>query len=231
MNKIINRLKTLPRLFGILVTIIAVVGIGTSAFLYVQYQKAQNILKNPTIQGQLEAKDLEKKVSRLMLLPENEQPTIATVSDFKKIKDQPFFKNAHNGDKVLIYTKAKQAILYDPKQDKILAVAPLNIGSTSPTAADANTAPPIRVALYNGTTTAGLSNTVEQQLKAKLNNIVISQKVNAKNTYAKTKIVDLTGNQAKAASDLAALLGGEAGGLPEGESAPSNSDLLVIIGK
>ncbi len=212
-------MKKIPIIF---VTIIAILGIATSAFFYMQYQKAQNLLKDPAAQGQLEVKDLVQKVSRLMLLPEDEQPTVATVSDYKKLKDQPFFKNAQNGNKVLIYTKAKIAILYDPKINKILAVVPVNLGQTET---------PIRIALLNGTSTAGLSNTIEQQLKAKLNNIVISEKINAKNTYKKTIVVDVTGNQQKATASLAAFLNGETGNLPQGETAPSNTDLLVIIGR
>ena len=65
-----------------------------------------------------------------MVLPQNEEPTTATVSDTAKLKDQPFFKNAKNGDVVLIYTKAQIAILYDRKIDKIIAVAPINLGTS-----------------------------------------------------------------------------------------------------
>lgn len=203
----------------IILLIVAVLGIGTSWFFYMQYQ---NVLKNPNVQGQMEAKDLAKKISRLMLLPADETPTVATVNDSKKLKNQPFFKNAVNGDKVLIYTKAATAILYNPKLDKIIAVAPVNLGQT---------ATPIRIALYNGTKVTGLTNNVEQQLKSKVNNVSISMKENAKNVYTKTLVVDLTGKQAKAAADLAKLLGGETGNLPEGEPTPSNTDLLVILGK
>ena len=77
------------------------------------------------------AREVEKvvqKVGRLMVLPEGEAPTVATVTDPEKLKDQQFFQNAKEGYKVLIYTNAKKAILYDPAQNKIVEVAPLNIG-------------------------------------------------------------------------------------------------------
>ena len=35
-----------------------------------------------------------EKVGKLMVLPVGEQPTIATVVDPAKLKDQPFFSNA-----------------------------------------------------------------------------------------------------------------------------------------
>ena len=63
---------------------------------------------------------------KLIDLP-NETPTVATVTDSKKLKDQPFFSKVENGDKVLIFTKAKKAILFRPSTNKILDVAPLTI--------------------------------------------------------------------------------------------------------
>lgn len=68
-----------------------------------------------------------KSVSRLIILPENEQPTLATVSDASKLKDQPFFIKATTGDKVLIYPNSKKAILYSPSLDKIVEVSSLNL--------------------------------------------------------------------------------------------------------
>ncbi len=219
------------RFFITLLTIIAIVGIGMSGFFYLQYRKAQNTLNNPVIAGQLEAQDLVKKISRFMLLPENEIPTIATVSDFNKLKDQQFFRNSHNGDKLLIFTKAKVAILYNPQSDKIINVGPLNIGQGQEQVGVSKNPSLLRVALYNGTKVAGLTNTIEQQLKSKITNLTISVKENAKNTYTKTLVVDLTGNQKQAASDLAKLLNGDIAPLPEGEVASPDTDVLVILGK
>jgi hypothetical protein len=61
-----------------------------------------------------------------MTLP-TEKPTIATVENTKKLTSQAFFKNARNGDKVLMYTQTKKAILYRPSEDKVIEVAYLNI--------------------------------------------------------------------------------------------------------
>ncbi len=75
-------------------------------------------------------KDLERtlqKVSRIMVLPANEEPTLATVTDLSKLKDQPFFANAQQGDKVLIYPRSLKAILYSPSKDKIIEVSSVNL--------------------------------------------------------------------------------------------------------
>lgn len=80
-----------------------------------------------TIEDKAIAQVLEQ-VAGLMVLPQGETPTIATVTDLEKLRDQPFFVNAKEGYKVLIYTNARKAILYDPEHHKIVEVAPLNVG-------------------------------------------------------------------------------------------------------
>lgn len=74
---------------------------------------------------------LVTKVGRLIALPEGEDPTVATVTDPARLAGQPFFAKAKTGDKVLVYTVAKKAYLYDPAADKLLEVAPLNLGVPS----------------------------------------------------------------------------------------------------
>ena len=80
-----------------------------------------------------EVSHLLQKVGTLILLPTSEQPTVATVSDKDKLKDQPFFTNAETGDKLIIYPNAKKAILYRPNINKIIEVAPVSFGDTTTT--------------------------------------------------------------------------------------------------
>jgi hypothetical protein len=65
------------------------------------------------------------QVGKLMLLPENEQPAIATVTDLNPLSGQAFFANASIGDVVLMYKGARKAILYSPQKNKIIEVAPI----------------------------------------------------------------------------------------------------------
>lgn len=53
-------------------------------------------------------------------LPTDEAPTIVTVSKLEPLKDQPIFRNAELGDILLIYTKAKRAILFRPGMKLII---------------------------------------------------------------------------------------------------------------
>ncbi|MBI2030267.1 hypothetical protein HYT05_01450 [Candidatus Kaiserbacteria bacterium] len=75
--------------------------------------------------AEMETKETVDAVGKLIALPEGEQPTVATVSDPAKLKDQAFFAKAQMGDKVLIYTKAKKAYLYRPSKDLLIEVAPI----------------------------------------------------------------------------------------------------------
>ena len=80
-----------------------------------------------SLREKTETEELVKEVGKLILLPIDEIPTIATVSDKEKVKDQVFFLNVENGDKLLAYTRSMQAILYRPSINKIINVAPILI--------------------------------------------------------------------------------------------------------
>lgn len=105
--------------------IILVAGIYGGTYL-VRQKPTWFGLPQGTAQAQAEANALVAKVSKLMALPADETPTIATVTDASIVKDQPFFAQAQNGDKVLIYQKAGKAILYRESENKIIEVGAVN---------------------------------------------------------------------------------------------------------
>jgi len=113
--------------------VVVLAGISTAFGLLYFHSRAElrQVLHNPSTGAAEEAGALIKKVSVHMALP-SEKPTIAVVENAKKLAGQAFFKHAHNGDKVLMYTQSKKAILYRPSEDKVIEVAYLNINSTKP---------------------------------------------------------------------------------------------------
>lgn len=123
-------MESLKKNVAILMAVVAVAGAGSAYYFYSQYQ---TIKHNPQAVSDAENEALVAKLGQLIVLPTNEQPTIATVADPSKLKDQPFFAGAKAGDRVFIYTNAKKAILYDEQANKIVNVAPINIGSTGTT--------------------------------------------------------------------------------------------------
>ena len=167
-----------------------------------------------------------------MELPQ-EVPTVATVSDVSKLKNQAFFANAKNGDKVLIYQNAKKAILYRPSSNKIVEFGPINLGAAQTASPSAAVTPkPVRIAVYNGTKAPGLAVAAEKHLRNKAPFATVVAKGNAvKTDYTKTLVADITGANTVEAQSIASLLSGEVGKLPAGERATSSAELVVIIGK
>lgn len=126
-----QKIKTLMQnksvLAGLIFLVLLLLGaIGTSYYFYNKLKSVE--IKNP----EAELQDIIKMVGKHMVLPNNENPTMATVSDPEKLKDQPFFKNAKKGDKVLIFSLSQKAILYDPVGDRIVEVAPINAKVNAP---------------------------------------------------------------------------------------------------
>lgn len=201
---------------------IAILSLILAGYFYVQYRDAQNKLINPSQTAASEVRVLIERVGKLMELP-REEPTIATVNDPTKLKDQTFFANSQNGDKVLIYTQAKKAILFRPTTGKIIDVAPVNIGSQSATPV---TKPPTFV-LLNGTTTVGLTKKYEANLIAKIPDAQVLDRDNAKGSYEKSILVNVSGSSQ--ATEYASLLGLILAPIPEGEATPS-ADFLIILG-
>lgn len=190
------------------------------------YQNQQNQIKPDSQKGaQEEVKKLVAEVGKLIELPEGEDPTVATVTDISKLKDQPFFQKAKNGDKVLIYTNARRAILYDPLSRKVIDIAPINIGTPS-----ARSLP--KVALRNGTQTVNLTSTIENKLKKTITQINVASKENAdKQNYAKSVVVVLNDTAKELAESIARTLNISVGDLPQGEIRPKDVDIVIILGK
>ncbi|KND48323.1 MAG: hypothetical protein AB198_01225 [Parcubacteria bacterium C7867-003] len=120
------KLSKIGALITGLIVIVLVGAVGTSVYFY---KKANTSPQEDAV------KDLAqtiKLVGKHMVLPVDENPTMATVSDPEKLKDQPFFMNAKKGFKVLIYSDSRKAILYDPFEDKIVEVAPINANLGAP---------------------------------------------------------------------------------------------------
>jgi hypothetical protein len=116
-TKLFNR-RSLPWL------IIAVL-LLVSLFLFAQYRSAQNKLVFGNSNQQVSS--LISRVRKLVVLPANETPTVATVLHADRLKAQSFFTNALDGDKVLVYNREKEAILYRPSTNQIVTIAPVTV--------------------------------------------------------------------------------------------------------
>ncbi|MEO7364655.1 MAG: hypothetical protein ABIV43_04100 [Candidatus Saccharimonadales bacterium] len=126
------------------IMVVALLGLGYWSWtLYSERsdlrQQVTTLNANPQLAVQRQTDELIAAVGRLVSVPTGETPTIASVSDVQQARQQSaFFDKAKNGDKVLMYAKAGQAILYRPSTDHVVLVAPLTFnkdasatGSTS----------------------------------------------------------------------------------------------------
>ena len=113
--------------YTVQILVVAILVAGGSAYYF--YNEVSALKQDPNKTAREETAKLIARVGKLIVLPEGEVPTVATVSDPEKLKDQPFFAKAKQGNKVLIYTNARKALLYDIESNKIVEVAPINIGS------------------------------------------------------------------------------------------------------
>ncbi len=209
--------------------VVAVIGLGReNKSLKVEIA---GLKQNPQELTKQETKELVEKIGKLVLLPADEEPILATVTDKEKLKEQPLFAKAENGDKLLIYAKTQKAYIYSPSKEMLVDVVSVNIGGSQTIITGMSVNNPLRVALVNGSATTGATNTLEQRIKD--NNIVglqVVSKATAKSSnYAKTLVIDLSGKWKTQADQLAALLNGQVA-TESAEIKPSNADVMVIIG-
>lgn len=112
----------------VILSILFILFITATAGAAYFFEKYSALRENPQQIAEEEAQKVVAKIGELIILPEGETPTVATVIDAERLKDQPFFARAQNGDRVVIYTNAQKVILYRPAEHKLIEVAPLNIG-------------------------------------------------------------------------------------------------------
>jgi hypothetical protein len=232
--------SSVPSRFPIIALVgLLIISLGAFTWAFVNYKNAQKTiarLSDPTAQQAVAEEEVQKyveKVGKLMVLSSEEKPLLATVQDAENLKkEQAFFKDAQNGDIVLIYQD--KAILYSETQDKIVNVGPVYIqdkdGQSAPVeqvATDAARAQGLVVVeVRNGTATTGLARTVGNQF-ATSTYAVSSVGDAAKKDYATTVIVNSSGKNVTALEQQFGVTAVTA--LPEGEAA-STADVLVILG-
>lgn len=186
--------------------------------------------KDPNSVAKEEIKELVAKLSKLVVLPADEEPVVATVTDKEKLKDQPVFAKAENGDKILIYSKAQKAYIYRPATNLLVDVVPVNIGNQQITITGVDEKNPLKIALVNGSKNLGITSELEKRINDKnIPGVSVVSKATAKSdTYEKTLVIDISGKMGKQAAEMAMLVGGEVA-TQSSETYPK-ADLMIIIG-
>lgn len=195
------------------VPLLALAGFG--GYYFKKYTDLKNNPVTAEQATQAEETRILSEVGKLYDLPKDEKPTIATVKDKEALKKQypGFFDKAENDDKLLVYQNAKLAILYRPTTKQLIKVGPLQVQSN-----------PVIKVIGSDADRA----TIEKQLKDA--NLNVTAGAAAKTVTSGVIIVDLKGQNAELAKNIASVLQGTVASLPAGEDTPENVDILVIIG-
>lgn len=194
-------------------------------------QNKRELLKNT--ENKKDQQTIEAVAKRLGL-SNTSQALVATVMNPGELKNlSSIFKESQDGDKLVLI--GKQAILYRPNDDRIVASGSVSLQATGTATPSASVSEPKltkpKFTLRNGTTINGLTKKYEPTLKKTIPEATIVRRENAKNqTVERTFIVDLSGKHADQVEEIAEDLEIEVDELPSVETKPADSDFLIILG-
>ena len=218
--------------------------VGGGAYLHQQnmlpdyLSKGEKANENETLSDE-QVTALVAEVSKLIYVPD-EQPSVATVTDADTLKaTQPFFKDASDGDRLLIFPQAAKAVIYSEQEQRLVNVGPIQADSQlAPQTVQpveektAQQQEELSIEVRNGTAVPGKGGETANRLEAASSSFVISEISNAAGTYRTTRVIDLGRSDATASiTAVANTLGvdGVETRLPSGEPA-SDADILVLVG-
>jgi hypothetical protein len=70
--------------------------------------------------------DILTRLGAIMILPEGETPSISTVTNAEGLKNgATFYRDAENGDKILVYAQSGKIIIYREADNLIVNVGPI----------------------------------------------------------------------------------------------------------
>ena len=200
--------------------------LGTAVMTFLYYQTRQELLQLSTPQGQQRLSEQEmtavlEQLGKLTLLPD-EEPVMATIIDAAYLATQSaFYEQSENGDKLVVFPKAKKAIIYSPSRNIIVNSGPV---------IDDQVSSALRVELRNGTADDDILNEIKTGLEAN-GATVTAMSPAANRNYAQTRII---GTSDKVTDETLAALATYLDGqvivtLPVSEK-ESDADVLVIVG-
>lgn len=238
-----NLFSNKPLLVGGIIVLLIIIAAGV-IYAVSYYAPDATVTSN---QSAKDVQNLLKDLGKIYEMPKDETPTVATVTDIKKLSGQPFFKNAKDGDKVILFGGIKEAILFRSSTKKIINMTSINPNSiptvenkTSSSSAKTTTSTTpapgkkIKVAVLNSTKEAGLAKKAGGLLDDKEFDVVTES--NANGEYDKTT-VSVAGESKVSDADLSAIASQlskvtvKKSVLPNDEAAPAGADVVIILGK
>lgn len=111
---------------------LALLMFALSALVAALYFRSEylSIVNDPKLSGLINSHRVVEEVKQLVQLPD-EQPTVYSISDISKFKDQPILAKALPGDYFLVFTANKRGVLYRPSERKIVEIGSINFQAAS----------------------------------------------------------------------------------------------------
>lgn len=110
---------------GALLIVVLLICVGVLLWKYSDVKKESQPSRQSTTQ------DVIAKVDKIYLLPKDDKPTVAQIKDKSKLSgNDQFYKHAQDGDYVLVYGKAKLALLYRESDNRLISVMPISLDQT-----------------------------------------------------------------------------------------------------
>lgn len=175
--------------------------------------------------GQKELAQVKSKVGKLMLLPSDEEPTLAQVKDRRQLKDPYLVEKAVDGDQILIYTKNGIVIIYRPSLNKIAAVGSVFADPALPEAQGTS------LTVLNGSNNDAKTLKIIEEVKTAYPGLKVTNGGNtSRHDFPNTIVIDNTNQKDNLVDALVDVIKGKRGVVPLGES-KSETDLMIIVGK
>lgn len=210
---------------------------------------------SPEVQAQKELAAAVAAVGELMILPEGDEPVLATVTDAEALTaQQAFFSGSVNGDQLLLFPRSLKAVIYSPSRNKIINAGPIEqqpgavvdkSQTTNPKSQTDSTSSPqansndqnsndlntLTVEVRNGTDKVGYASQFADELRANAGYAVVKVDDAGRKDYQNTVVFVRTSDaskQSKIEALVSTLEAVPVETLPDGEKNTS-ADILVIL--
>lgn len=117
----------------VLLIVILIIGAGLIWVVIADPFGIGNVTNEEDTLSEQEIETIIENVERHILIESDEEPLVAVIADVDQlVAEQAFYRNAQNGDVLLIFGEAQKAIIYNRENDVLVNVGPVLIDDTVP---------------------------------------------------------------------------------------------------